>query len=151
MTRTVLPSTRRGLGRAAVAAAVVAAMVAAAPRPAAADVVTGTNAAAVAVPAGGTSQGVASPYPSSITVSGVTGTVSDVNVTLTSVTHAIATDMDVLLVGPAGQNLLMMSDVKGDSGFSVNGTLTFDDQATAQIPATRVTGTGTFQPTNRVD
>src|SRR5262245_52938788 len=114
------------------------------PAPAGADVVTASNTTPIAVPAAGSAngQGAASPYPSGISVSGMTGTVSDVNITLTNVVHPIATDIDVLLVGPAGQNLLVMSDVKGDSGFSANGTVTFDDQAAAQIPATGVPGTG---------
>src|SRR5262245_21156485 len=123
------------------------------PAPAGADVATGTNPAPIAVPAAGSADGSgpASPYPSPITISGMTGTVTDVDITLTNVVHPIATDIDVLLVGPAGQNLLVMSDVKGDSGFPVNGTLTFDDQAAGQIPATGALGTGTFQPTNRLD
>src|SRR5262245_47949308 len=122
------------------------------PAPAGADVVTGSNTAAIAVPAAGTSQGVASPYPSPITISGMTGTVSDVNVTLTNFSHTIASDVDILLVGPAGQNIVLMSDVKGDTGFPIsNATLTFDDSAAGQIPATGALTTGTFQVTNRVD
>jgi subtilisin-like proprotein convertase family protein len=122
------------------------------PAPAGADVTTGTNPAPIAVPGGsGDGSGPASPYPSPITISGMTGTVTDVDITLTNVVHPIATDIDVLLVGPAGQNLIVMSDVVGDTGFPVNGTLTFDDQAPGPIPASGAVGTGTFQPTNRVD
>ena len=81
--------------------------------------------------------GPGSPYPSSITVSGLTGTVSDVNVTLASVNHSIGQDIDVLLVGPAGQNLVLMSDVPAPGGFAVNSaTLTFDDGAAGTIPNT---------------
>ena len=43
-----------------------------------------------------------SPYPSNIVVSGRTGTVSDVNVTLNDVTHPFEGDFEVLLVSPAG-------------------------------------------------
>src|SRR4029450_3006387 len=122
------------------------------PAPAGADVTTGTNPAPIAVPGGsGGGAGPASPYPSPITISGMPGTVTDVNLTLTNVVHPIATDIDVLLVGPAGQNLIVMSDVVGDTGFPVNGTLTFDDQAAGPIPATGALGTGTFHPTNRGD
>jgi len=123
-----------------------------APAPAGADVGSGSNPAVIAVPAGGTTQGPASPYPSPISISGLSGTVSDVNVTLTNFTHAIATDVDVLLVGPAGENVLLMSDVKGDTGFPINNaTLTFDDSAADVIPATGAVVTGTFKPTNRLD
>ena len=80
------------------------------PDPAGADVVTASNTTPIAVPAAGSANdtGPASPYPSPITISGMTGTVSDVNITLTNVVHPIATDIDVLLVGPAGQNLSLI-------------------------------------------
>ena len=149
---------RRGPGRWSVLPGVAAVALVAtslawlSPQAAGADVITGSNTASIAVPAGGTSQGVASPYPSPITISGLTGTVSDVNVTLTNFSHAIASDVDILLVGPAGQNLVLMSDAKGDTGFPINNaTLTFDDQAAAPIPATGAVVSGTFQPTNRLD
>src|SRR5215813_8336624 len=47
-----------------------------------ADTATGTNTTVIAVPAAGSpgQQGPGSPYPSTITVSGLTGVVSDVNV-----------------------------------------------------------------------
>ena len=92
--------------------------------------------------------GPGSPYPSAISISGMTGTVSDVNVILNSVSHAIAQDMDVLLVRPAGQNILLMSDVEVNTGFSVNSTLTFDDAAAGTIPNAAAVITGTFKPTN---
>src|SRR5262245_1809359 len=107
---------RGGGGAAAVAVLASALMLCADPTTAGADVATFSNPAAIAVPAAGSPNGIgpASPYPSAITVSGMMGTITDVNVTLTSVVHAIATDIDVLLVGPAGQSLIIMSDVKGD-------------------------------------
>src|SRR5262245_41451819 len=136
-----------------VVAVLASTLIGGAPTIAGADVATFSNAAAIAVPAAGSpnQMGPASPYPSAITVSGMTGNIVDVNVTLNSVVHAIATDIDVLLVSPAGQNLLIMSDVKGDTGFPVTGTLTSDDAAAGQLPATGALGSGTFQPTNRLD
>ena len=65
--------------------------------------------------------------------------------------HGIAQDIDVLLVGPAGQNLVLMSDVANAGGFAVNGTLTFDDGAAGSIPASGTVGTGTYRPTNAND
>ena len=61
-----------GLAGMAVVALVATSLAWLAPEAAGADVMTGTNATAIAVPAGGTTQGVASPYPSPITISGMT-------------------------------------------------------------------------------
>lgn len=86
----------------------------------------------------------ATPYPSTINVSGVTGTVSKVTVFLDNFSHTFPGDVDILLVGPGGQRLLLMSDVGGGTD-AVNADLTFDDTA-ALIGATVITGT--FRPTN---
>ena len=86
----------------------------------------------------------ATPYPSTINVSGVTGTVAKVTVLLDNFSHTFPSDVDILLVGPGGQRLLLMSDVGGGTD-AVNADLTFDDTA-ASIGATVVTGT--FSPTN---
>jgi subtilisin-like proprotein convertase family protein len=88
--------------------------------------------------------GVASPYPSSIVVSGVAGTVSKVTATLHGFSHTFPGDVDVLLAGPAGQRIVLLSDVGGGTD-AVNLTLTFDDDAPA--PGT-VLVSGTFRPTN---
>lgn len=86
----------------------------------------------------------ATPYPSTIDVSGVTGTVTKVTVFLDNFSHTFPADVDILLVGPGGQRLLLMSDVGGGTD-AVDADLTFDDTAPA-IGATVVTGT--FRPTN---
>lgn len=69
-----------------------------------------SNTTAIAIPAAGSPDqiGDASPYPSPITVSGMTGTVSDVTVTFNNLTHSIANDIDALLVSPTGENLMVM-------------------------------------------
>src|SRR4029453_8812877 len=64
-----------------------------APTPAGADTTTGTNPATITIPA----VGPGSLYPSPITISGMTGTVTDVNITLNGMQHNVATDVDVLL------------------------------------------------------
>ncbi|HYX44246.1 MAG TPA: hypothetical protein VE760_04325, partial [Acidimicrobiales bacterium] len=93
------------------------------------------------------------PYPSTINVSGVTGTISDVNVTLNGVTHVRPEDLDVLLVAPDGTtNLVVMSDIGGDNVFpgeAVSGVnLTFDDEAPAPAPTDSQLSSGTFMPTD---
>ena len=89
----------------------------------------------------------ATPYPSNISVSGLPRGVTDVNVTLSSLDHTWPDNIDVLLVGPAGQSVMVMSDVGG--GNSVSGVnLTLDDQAAASLPNSTALATGSFKPTN---
>src|SRR5262249_52870913 len=86
----------------------------------------------------------ATPYPSTINVSGVIGKVTKVTVFLDNFSHTFPGDVDIALVGPGGQRLLLMSDVGGGTD-AVNADLTFDD-AGAVFGAAIVTGT--FKPTN---
>lgn len=107
------------------------------------------NSTSIKIPATaptGTS-GSASPYPSTISVSGVTGTVNRVVVQLFGFNHTFPGDVDVLLVGPGGQRIILMSDV-GSSFDTVNVNLTFDDTATASLPASALITSGTYRPTN---
>ena len=57
---------------------------------------------------------VASPYPSTIAVAGATGTIASVKVTLNGFSHTFPGDVDILLVGPAGQKFIIVSDA-GDT------------------------------------
>jgi uncharacterized repeat protein (TIGR01451 family)/uncharacterized delta-60 repeat protein len=75
----------------------------------------------------------ATPYPSAITVYGLTGKVSKVTVSLRNMNHGYPDDIDLLLVGPAGQKVVLMSDVGGDPDL-VNVNLTFDDSSTNSLP-----------------
>ena len=86
-----------------------------------------------------------SPYPSTINVAGVVGTVTKVTAKIKGLSHGFPGDIDMLLVGPGGQRLLLMSDVGGGTD-AVNATLTFDDTAASPMGATVVSGT--FKPTN---
>jgi len=111
--------------------------------------VTFANTNTITIPAtgtGATTGAPANPYPSNIVVSGLTGNVSKVTVKLKSLTHTFPGDVDVLLVGPGGQNAVIMSDVGG--GTDLSGiTLTLDDSAAASM-TTAALVTGTFKPTN---
>ena len=104
------------------------------------------NSTSIAIPGTGTS-GVAAPYPSNIIVSGMTGLVSKVTLTLTNLSHTFPDDIDVLLVGPAGQKVVVMSDVGGSDDVT-NVTLTLDDAAASSLPDSTALATGTFRPTN---
>ena len=92
--------------------------------------------------------GAASPYPSDITVSGL-GSVSKVTLTLSDLSHSFPDDIDMLLVGPAGQRAIVFSDVGG--GPDVTAAvydITLDDAAPAPLLDTGPLVSGTFQPTN---
>jgi subtilisin-like proprotein convertase family protein len=101
-----------------------------------------TNSSSITIP----DSGYASPYPSNITVAGLTGTISKVTATINSFGHTYTSDVDVLLVGPAGQTVILMSDVGSSSNLSgVN--VTFDDSAVSTLPTSSF-GSGTYKPTN---
>ena len=100
-----------------------------------------SNTATIAVPATG-SLGTAGPYPSTITVP-TRAAVTKATVTLT-LSHTWPEDVDILLVGPTGQSVVLLSDVGGDTD-AVNVVLTFDDTGPA-VPTPL--SSGTFQPTN---
>jgi subtilisin-like proprotein convertase family protein len=86
----------------------------------------------------------ASLYPSTINVPAI-GTVLKVTATITGFGHTWPGDVDVLLVGPAGQKVMLMSDA-GSGGDVSNLTLTFDDAAGNLSTSTIVSGT--YHPTN---
>ncbi len=90
--------------------------------------------------------GTGSPYPSTISISGMTGTITNVDVALNDLSHTYSDDIDVLLVGPGGQRVILMSDAGGSDNLSgVN--LTFDQSASAMPDATQLVS-GTYRPTN---
>jgi uncharacterized repeat protein (TIGR01451 family) len=108
-----------------------------------ANVVNFTNPAVILIP----DSGAASPYPSSIPVTGVTGLVNKVTVTLAGVNHTSPDDLDVLLVGPNGRSVLLMSDAGGGFGLN-NVNLVFDDNAPASLPDESPITFGTYRPTD---
>lgn len=106
-------------------------------------ITTFTNATSVAIP----SVGPATPYPSTIGVSNVSGTVLKAVVDLKGITHANPDDIDVLLVGPGGQKVLLMADAGGTA--DITGIdLTLDDAAAARLPDGTLISAGRFRPSN---
>ena len=125
----------------------IAALVALATTVAPAGAVTFSNAAAITMPDPNcTDPDPATPYPSNISVSGLSGTIADVNVTLTGVTHPFQGDIELLLVGPTGANLVLLSDA--GTGSLSNATVTFDDVAASVPPQNSAWGPGTYKPVN---
>ena len=106
----------------------------------------GTSTGTIALPAGapGTTSGAASPYPATLAVAGVPGTITKLSIRLNDLTHTFPGDLDMLLVGPGGQSSMFLSDV-GAGGAVSNLTVTFEDGAPA--PGATLTA-GTFAPTD---
>jgi subtilisin-like proprotein convertase family protein len=92
----------------------------------------------------------ANPYPSTITVSGLTGlVVTNVTVTLSGFTHSFPSDASVLLVGPTGQIALLMSEAGGQDLVNpgvTNLTITFDDNSPNRLPINDALYSDTFRP-----
>jgi len=99
------------------------------------------NLNAINIPA----NGMASPYPSAINVSGLSGTITRVTVTLSNFTHTAPHDVNVLLVSPSGGETLLMANNGGNHQVS-NLTLTFDDNAGSCLPSSSQLTSGTFRP-----
>src|SRR5262249_17491654 len=78
---------------------------------------------------------------------GVSGTVSKVTVTLQGLSHTYPDDLDILLVGPTGQSVMLMSDA-GQANDLNNVVLTFDDAAANSLPDSSQIPSGTYKPTN---
>jgi len=102
-----------------------------------------TNATSITIPDSGSG----SPYPSSINVAGITGTITNATITLNGFNHSWASDVDMLLVGPAGQKILIVSDV-GDGFSPSNLTLTLSDAAASSLPSSGAFTSGTYKPTD---
>jgi subtilisin family serine protease/subtilisin-like proprotein convertase family protein len=97
----------------------------------------------ITIPDSGTS----TPYPSTINVSGLSGNINSLKVTLTNLSHTYPDDIDVLLVGPTGAKALLMSDVGCSSGVN-NVTLTFEPTATSLLPDEGLITSGSYKATD---
>ena len=107
-----------------------------------------SNVSPVLIPAGQAPPevGEAGPYPSTVDSSGLYGRVAKATVTL-RLTHAFPDDVDMLLVGPNGQRLILMSQA-GGGGPVNNVVLTFDDAAPSLLPNASQIISGAYKPTN---
>jgi subtilisin-like proprotein convertase family protein len=103
-----------------------------------------TDATAITIP----DQGAGTPYPSTINVSGMGGTITNVTVNLNSLTHTFKSDLEILLVSPGGQKVMLMSHAGAAYTASRSVTLTFSDAATAYLPASTAISSGTYKPTD---
>jgi subtilisin-like proprotein convertase family protein len=89
----------------------------------------------------------ATPYPASVNVSGMSGTISKVVVAVNGLSHTWARDIDMVLVGPGGQKVMLMSDAGGTTVIS-NANVTFDATAALAVPQDTAITTSTYLPTD---
>jgi subtilisin-like proprotein convertase family protein len=87
-------------------------------------------------------------YPATIDVSGAGPTITDVDVVIDDLTHSRPADVDLLLVGPRGQQATILSDA-GDSNAATGVDLLLDDDADSAVGGTLTSGR--FRPTNDGD
>jgi uncharacterized delta-60 repeat protein len=90
--------------------------------------------------------GVASPYPSYINISGLNGVVTKATVTLTNLSHYEPGQMSALVVAPNQSDTLIMSHA-GAGNQITKVTLTFDDAAATNLTQNGQIVTGTNKPT----
>ncbi|HNS12828.1 MAG TPA: PKD domain-containing protein [Bacteroidia bacterium] len=90
---------------------------------------------------------IGTPFPSTISVSGLSGLVQDVNVIINGISHTYPDDIDILLKSPGGQYVTLMSDCGGGTDLT-NLTLTVNDSAAINFPDASSITNGTYRPTN---
>jgi hypothetical protein len=109
-----------------------------------------TNSTEILITDTGNPPSMGSPYASTLDLTGVDGVVSHVAVTLHGLRHDFPSDLDIALVGPAGQVAMLMSEVGGNTKFPVSGlTLTLDNSATDFLPIDSMLVSGVFKPTRQ--
>jgi uncharacterized repeat protein (TIGR01451 family) len=158
---TMKPSTRRGILPGKILTAIVVgtsfvapAAIFATASPAGAAVISNTSSIALNDPnsqSNGNNNATATPYPSTIAVSGQSGTVSALTVTLNNVSYSHSQDIDALLVGPGGQSLILVANLGPNSGATAaatNSTLTFSDGGSLPGNLTPWGSSNTFKPVN---
>lgn len=91
--------------------------------------------------------GSATPYPSTINVSGVNGTIAQIKVNLSGLSHTWPNDVDMFLEAPGGHRVMLMSDAGGSYDLN-NVNLTFSDSASGTLPDESQITSGTYRPTN---
>jgi hypothetical protein len=93
----------------------------------------------------------ASPYPSTNQATGLAGSVvTKVTVELSGFSHQFPSDVDIVLVGPQGQNAVLMGNTGSETRSPVtNLDLILDDDAPSNLPLDTPLVSGTFKPTQR--
>ncbi len=111
-----------------------------------------TNSTPIDMPNGQptTTSGNFAPYPSNITVAGLTGR-KTIKIRLNGYHHEFEDDVDLLLVGPNGQRYIFMSDVGGSTEQLTPITFTVSDSGSNLLPDTTAIINGVnYKPSNVV-
>lgn len=106
-----------------------------------------SNPAPLTIPSSG-SNAPASLYPSPITVSGINAPVAKVTVKINKLSHTWVNDVDILLVSPLGDKMVIFSDVGVSQPDPVDAVIVLDDDAPTVLTATSTITSGTFKPVN---
>ena len=101
------------------------------------------NNGVITIPGTGT-RGPAVPFPSVISVTGITA-VTDVDVTLLGLSHTFSRDLEIVLEGPTGLRVALLVDA-GDNAVWTDDDVTFSDGSPAVTPSSPG-NSGTFAPT----
>jgi len=89
----------------------------------------------------------ADPYPSTCVVSGLTGTVTDINLNINGLSHGRPSDIDILLSAPVQTNAIVMSDA-GNGAYVGSLAFTLDDEAATELPLDTRIRPRSYRPTN---
>jgi subtilisin-like proprotein convertase family protein len=92
--------------------------------------------------------GPATNYPATITVAGVAGTITNLTVTLHDMSHTYPGDVDMLLVGPTGQGVVLFSMVAVGVFPMSDVTFSLSDDAYYPLPCCSDLPAGTYKPTD---
>ena len=112
-----------------------------------------TQSRSVVIPASSDGAGPASPYPAVQTISGQNGRIRDMFVYLRNLSHTRPDDLDIVLVAPGGQKVLLMSDACGGIPMPNGTTYRFSD-GDPRMPDHGICNTGpggsgvNYAPTN---
>jgi subtilisin-like proprotein convertase family protein len=89
----------------------------------------------------------ASPYPATLNVAGLSGTITKMQVKVNGFSHTYPSDVNIEVMSPSGRAVMLMSNA--GSGNTQNLNFTFDDAATSLLPKTTL-ASGMFKPTYHI-
>jgi subtilisin-like proprotein convertase family protein len=91
----------------------------------------------------------ATPYPCTIHVAGAYGNIIKTTVSLVGLRHTYPSDISMMLVGPQGQKVVLMSRVGAGVGSAIDNTdLTFEDGSANSLPQNGLIASGAYKPTS---